>query len=185
MEQRVGFGPRLGALVLDGVIVCVLAVVGGGTIGGMLGLTAGAALGGAMANGAADSLAAGMAAVGGLLGGVFAFAIAAALIGVVYFLIEGFTGFTLGKLMLGIRVANDDGTAAPVPKLLFRFALKNSSSILSVLGVLSGVYALFTLSRLASLAIFVGCFFTLGMKKQAFHDMIAKTAVYKKADIKA
>jgi uncharacterized RDD family membrane protein YckC len=183
MEQRIGFGPRLGALLLDTVIVCVLAFVGGSTIGGMLGLTAGAALGSAMANGA-DSAAAAMAAVGGLLGGVFAFAIAAALIGVVYFLIEGFTGFTLGKLMLGIRVASDDGTAAPVSKLLFRYALKNSNFILSVLGALAGVHALVTLGRLAGLAIFVGCFFTLGMNKQAFHDMIAKTAVYKKTDIK-
>jgi uncharacterized RDD family membrane protein YckC len=183
MEQRVGFGPRLGALLLDLVIVCVLAFVGGSTIGGMLGLTAGAALGGAMANGA-DSLAAGMAAVGGILGGIFAFVIAAAVIGIVYFLIEGFTGFTLGKLMLGIRVANDDGTAAPVSKLLARFALKNNNFILTVLGALSGVSAMITIGRLGGLAIFVGCFFTLGMKKQAFHDMIAKTAVYPKGVIK-
>lgn len=183
MEQRVGFGPRLGALLLDSVIVCVLAFVGGSTIGGMLGLTAGAALGGAMSTGA-DSLAAGMAAVGGMLGGIFAFIIAAAVIGIVYFLIEGFTGYTLGKLMLGIRVANEDGTKAAVGKLLFRFALKNINFICTVLGALSGVTALITLGRLGGLAIFVGCFFTLGMKKQALHDMIAKTAVYPKGAIK-
>jgi hypothetical protein len=41
-----------------------------------------------------------------------------------------------------------------------------------------------TLGNLAGLIFFVGCFFTLGMKRQAFHDMIAKTAVYPKGAIK-
>lgn len=183
MEQRVGFGPRLGAWLLDLVIVVVLAFLGGGTIGGMLGMTAGAALGGAMAN-QADSVAAGMAALGGLLGGLFAFAIAAAVIGCVYFLIEGLTGYTLGKLLLGIRVASDDGTAASVGKLLTRFAIKNSSYLLTLAAALTGIYALRTLGNVAGLIIFVGCFFTLGMKKQAIHDMLAHTAVYPKAAIK-
>jgi len=40
------------------------------------------------------------------------------------------------------------------------------------------------LGSLAWLNILVGCFFTLGMKRQAFHDMIAHTAVYPKGAIK-
>jgi uncharacterized RDD family membrane protein YckC len=183
MEQRVGFGPRLGAWLLDIVIVGVLAFLGGGTIAGMLGVTAGAALGGAMAT-QADSAAAAMAAVGGLLAGIFAWAIAAAVIGCIYFLIEGFTGYTLGKLLLGIRVASDDGSAAPVGKLLTRFAIKNSGTILTLASGLAGIAALRTLGNVAGLIIFVGCFFTLGMKKQAFHDMLAHTAVYPKAAIR-
>ncbi|HJQ65826.1 MAG TPA: RDD family protein [Gemmatimonadales bacterium] len=182
MEQRVGFGPRLGAWLLDVVIVGVLAFLGGGTIGTMLGVTAGAALGGAMAQ--ADSAQAAAALVGGLLGGLFAFAIAVAVIGCVYFLIEGLTGYTLGKLILGIRVASDDGTAAPVGKLLMRFAIKNSGYILTLLSGLAGIRALGTLGNVAGLITFVGCFFTLGMKKQAFHDMLAHTAVYPKAAIR-
>lgn len=184
MEQRVGFGPRLGAWLLDFVIVCVLAFLGGSTIGGLIGVTAGAALGGAMAM-QSDSLAAGAAALGGLFGGIVAFFIAAAVIGIVYFLIEGFTGYTLGKLMLGIRVASDDGTAAGVGKLLTRFAIKNCNFLLTVLAVLTGVTALRTLGNLGGLLIFVGCFFVLGMKKQAFHDMLAHTAVYPKGAIRA
>jgi uncharacterized RDD family membrane protein YckC len=183
MEQRVGFGPRLGALLLDCVIVVVLAVVGGSTIGGMFGLTSGAALGTAMGAGA-DSLVAASAALGGMFGAIFGFAIAAALIGVVYFLIEGFTGYTLGKLMLGIRVANADGTAAGVGTLLARYAIKNCNFILSVLSVVTGMAVLRTLGNLGGLAVFVGCFFTLGMKKQALHDMIVGTAVYPKGVIK-
>jgi len=183
MEQRVGFGPRLGAWLLDVVIVGVLAFLGGGTIGGMLGMTAASALSGAMAT-QADSAAAAMAAVGGLLGGIFVFVIAATIISCAYFLIEGFTGYTLGKLLLGIRVASDDGSAAPVGKLLTRFAIKNSGFLLTVASGLAGIAALRTLGNVASLIIFVGCFFTLGMKKQAFHDMLAHTAVYPKAAIR-
>jgi hypothetical protein len=42
-----------------------------------------------------------------------------------------------------------------------------------------------TLGNLGGLVIFVGCFFVLGMKRQAFHDMIMGTAVYPKGAIKA
>jgi uncharacterized RDD family membrane protein YckC len=184
MEQRVGFGPRLGALLLDCVIVIVLAVVGGGTISGLLGLTGAAVLSSAMETSGADSLALATAAIGGMFGAIFGFVIAAALIGILYFLMEGLTGYTLGKLMLGIRIANADGTAAGVGTLLARYAIKNCNFILTILAVVSGMGALRTIGNLAGLAIFVGCFFTLGMKKQAFHDMIVGTAVYPKGVIK-
>jgi len=183
MEQRIGFGKRLGALCLDVVFVWVLAWLGGTTIGGMLGLAGGAALGSTMGS-AADSTAAAMAAMGGILGAVFGFLVAVFLIGTVYFLIEGFTGYTLGKLLLGIRVASDDGTAAPVTKLLGRFVIKNIAYVLGLAAALTGVRVLGTLGNLGGLIIFVGCFFVLGMKRQAFHDMIMGTAVYPKGAIK-
>ena len=186
MEQRIGFGMRLGALALDIVLCGIIAFVGGGTIGGWLGAyTGAAALGTAsVATGSAADNAQAAAALGGLFGAVAGFALAFALICVVYFLLEGFTGYTLGKLILGIRIASDDGTAAGVGKLLFRYLVKNSKSVLALLALFSGIHALATLGNLAGLIIFVGCFFTLGVKKQAFHDMIAKTAVYKKTAIK-
>ncbi len=185
MEQRIGFGKRLGALALDCVFVIILSVVGGSTIGGWLGaytgaLTAGAAS--AAANAAGDAQAA--AAMGGIFGAVAGFFITFALIGTVYFLVEGFTGYTLGKFVLGIRIASDDGTAAGIGKLLFRYLVKNSNLVLSLAALFTGVYALATLGKVAGLLIFVGCFFTLGVKRQAFHDMIAKTAVYPKGAIK-
>jgi uncharacterized RDD family membrane protein YckC len=36
---------------------------------------------------------------------------------------------------------------------------------------------------LVSLVFFFGCFAALGDKRQALHDIIGKTAVYKKSDI--
>ena len=43
---------------------------------------------------------------------------------------------------------------------------------------------LYRVGQIGGLIIFVGCFFTLGMKKQAFHDMIMHTAVFPKGAIK-
>ena len=185
MEQRIGFGKRLGAFVLDCVLCGIIAGVGGTTIGGWLGAYTGAAAVAATtaaANAGQDSQAA--AAMGGLFGAIAGIIIAAYLIAVVYFLFEGLTGYTLGKLVLGIRIANDDGTAAGVGKLLYRYLLKNSSYFLALIALFTGVHALATLGNVAWLLIFIGCFFTLGVKKQAFHDMIAKTAVYPKGAIK-
>lgn len=185
MEQRIGFGKRLGALVLDWVLCCVIAFVGAGTIGGWLGAYTGAAAvaaTNAAANAGQDAQAA--AAVGGIVGAIAGFLIAFFFIGAVYFLVEGFTGYTLGKLALGIRIANDDGTAAGVGKLLFRYVVKNSGSVLRVLAVVTGVHVLAPLGGLAWLIIIVGCFLTLGVKRQAIHDMVAKTAVYPKGAIK-
>jgi uncharacterized RDD family membrane protein YckC len=185
MEQRIGFGKRLGALCLDIVICIVLAFVGGSAIGGMLGSLGGAAAWSGAVPGGGEEAAAAAAVLGGMFGALVGFLAAYFLIWVVYFLIEGFTGYTLGKLILGIRVASADGVAAPVTKLLGRWAVKNSGTILAVLALFAGSRALSQLGNLAGLIIFVGCFFVLGTKRQAFHDMLMKTAVYPRAAIKA
>jgi uncharacterized RDD family membrane protein YckC len=183
MEQRIGFGKRLGALVLDFVLVCVLSWAGAATIGGMLGGLVGTSALSSL--GAGDENAAGAAAAMGLFGAIAGMFIAFALIGTVYFLIEGFTGYTLGKLILGIRIANEDGSAAGVGTLLGRYAVKNCNLLLSIIALLTGVHVLLTLGRLGGLIVLVGCFFALGVKKQALHDMIMHTAVYPKGLIKA
>jgi len=179
VENRIGFGMRLGAWLIDCVIVGILAFLGGSTIGGMLGAGAGAAMG------AGDTDATKSMAMGGMIGAVIGIVIAAAVIGLVYNLIEGFTGWTFGKLALGIQVGNQDGTKAGVGQLLERYALKNCSYILTILAVVTGIGILKTIGNLGGLAIFIGCFFVLAGAKQAFHDMIAKTAVYKRSQLNA
>jgi uncharacterized RDD family membrane protein YckC len=179
MENRIGFGKRLGALLLDCVLVGVLVGLLGGVVGGMLGLTAGT-LAGAGSDAAAEG-----AISGALLGSIMGMIAAAAVIGLVYFLVEGFTGFTLGKLILGIRVANEDGSQAAVPTLLGRWALKNINFLLTIAALVTGVTALRALGSLGGLVIFVGCFMVLGATKQALHDRIVKTAVYPRAMVHA
>lgn len=183
MEQRIGFGRRLGAYLIDCVIIGVLSMLLGPTIGGVFGAAAGGAAAGLDAAG--NLTAEQAAAVGGIVGAVLGMMVALVLISTVYFLIEGFTGWTLGKLMLGIQVARADGSAAPVGTLLERYALKNISAVLGAAAVVLNAPLLRTIGSLLGLAIFVGCFFVLGAAHQAFHDMIAKTAVYPRSAVRA
>jgi len=182
MEQRIGFGPRLGALLIDCVLVGVLVAVLGGVIGGMFGAAAGGA-GSAISSGSGTD-AQTAAAMGGMIGALAGMIIAAAVLGLAYFLIEGFTGYTLGKLMLGMRIASADGTQAPVSKLLTRWAVKNNNFLLTVLATATGVKFLATLGSLGGLVIFIGCFLALGASKQALHDRICDTAVWPKNMVK-
>ena len=59
------------------------------------------------------------------------------------------------------------------------FVMKNSGSLLTMLAAIT-TFSLFTsIGNLAGLVVGIGCFFTLGAARQAFHDMGAGTAVYK------
>ncbi len=168
-EKRVGFGPRLGAYVIDGVLVVVLCLILGSVIGGLVGAGSGSD--------------AGSAAVGGIMGMLAGVMLAVPVLGTIYFLIEGLFGFTLGKLILGLRVANADGSKGSIGLYLTRYAVKNISYILGLLSALLSISFIGTLGNIGALVIFIGCFFVLGASKQAFHDKIAKSAIFKKADI--
>jgi uncharacterized RDD family membrane protein YckC len=179
MENRIGFGKRFGAMLLDVVLCSVAAFMLGSTIGAMLGVAAGGVMG-ATGDGASTD-----AAVAGAIGAAVGFIAAFALIGTIYFAVEGFTGYTLGKLMLGIRIANEDGTQAPLGTLLGRFAIKNINTVMSLAALLLGIKILGTLGNVAGLVVFVGYFLALGAKRQTLHDQIMHTAVYPKNLIRA
>ncbi len=166
MEGRIGFGKRLGAYLIDFVIVMILGTLLGGMVGGLLG---GAATGGDMGGGI---MAMAMGAMAGL--GLF---------GTAYGLIEAFTGASPGKMILGIKIGTAGGTKADIGLLIGRYAVKNISMILMLLTTLLGIEILGTLGNILGLIIFIGCFFVLANAKQAFHDMILKTAVYPKAKV--
>lgn len=166
--NRVGFGPRLGAYLID----AILGMVAGGVLGSVFGL---GAAGGAVAAGAGDDTAA--------LAGVVA-AIAGMAVGVVVInLIEAFAGASLGKMMLGLVIGTADATPGSTGLFFARYAVKNSSSILSLLAMLTASAALQGLSTLAGLVIFIGCFFVLGQAAQALHDKVVGTAVYRKKEL--
>ncbi len=176
MEKRIGFGLRLGAAVIDAVIIMILGGVFGGMLAAVLGLGAGAATG--MATGGEEA-----AAAAAVLGAATGFAIGISLMGLLYSLIEGLTGASPGKMVLKLKIGTDDGRTAPVSTYLTRWAIKYSSSLLSTIGALTGISLIGTLGTVAGLIVFVGCFLVLGAARQAIHDMVAKTAVYYKADL--
>lgn len=176
MESRIGFGPRLGAYVLDIVFVIGLSYIAiyfsadfFETLADTSKLT--------------DEQFEVLTANPLLWQFSVLLPVAAAFVGVLYNLIEGITGFTIGKLIIGIKIGNQDGTPASQGTLMLRYALKNIGSIFSLLSILLIVSFLSTIGSILGLIIFIGCFFVLADKRQAFHDMIAKTAVFKKAEL--
>ena len=88
-----------------------------------------------------------------------------------FYVLEGFTGQTPGKMILGITVANMNGEKASIDKLLLLAFIKITGVLVCwIVGIIGIIITL-------------GCFLVLGEKKQALHDIICKTAVYNKSDI--
>ena len=177
--ERIGFGRRLGAYLLD----VVVAGVGGGVIGmfagaGLTALFFASEMNEGMEE--AEALGGGMVA---LLGGMLGTIAGMMLIFLFIMLLEAITGQTVGKMMLGIKNGDEDGAAASAGKLITRAGIKYIGTILALVAGLTGVIMIGTIGQLLGFAVFIGFFFILGEKKQGFHDMIAKTAVYNKSDL--
>ncbi len=167
MEERIGFGKRAGAVLIDILVVGV----GGGILGVLLGGVLGSAIGGA--SGQENGVLA-----GGAIGAVVGSAIIITVLGLLYGLIEAFTGASPGKMILGIKIGTDQGQIAPVGVLFARYGLKNISIIGRVFSVVTGIVFLGPIFQLCGIAIFLGCFMALAESKQALHDRIVGTAVY-------
>jgi len=177
MDKRVGFGPRLGAALLDVVLITIVSLLFGGTLGALLGLGAGAlaGVGNASSDGAAAAGAA-IGAVGGMMIGIYVF-------GFLYSLIEAFTGASPGKMVLKLKIGFEDGRSAPVSTYVARWAVKYAGTLIGLVALMPGLHLLSTVASLASFVIFIGCFLVLGDKHQALHDLAAKTAVFNKVDL--
>jgi len=184
-QERIEFAKRLGAYALDILIYIV--------VGGILGAVLGATLTGLFFPDLnnltefegidGEALEAAQALGGGIMGMFSGFLGSIAgmyLMIIVMFFIEGITGQSLGKMILKIQNKNEDGTKASASTLWIRVLLKYSGTILGITSAITGIAILASLGNIAGLAIFIGCFFVLGEKRQAFHDMIAKTAVFNK-----
>ncbi len=101
----------------------------------------------------------------------------------VFFSLEILIGATVGKLILGIQIADSNRRKASTTKLLTRYLIKNSASFISVIWLLTNISLINTLSTIVSIALIIGFFFVLSQKRQAFHDMLADTAVFNRHDI--
>ena len=181
MDKRVGFGPRLGAAVIDLVLISVVSLMFGGTLGALLGLGVGS-LAEAGGNGAGGAAGAG-AAVGAVIGALAGMTAGMYIFGFLYSLIEALTGASPGKMVLKLKIGFEDGRNAPVGTYLSRWAVKYAGTLIGLLALLPGLQLLATVGTLAGFVIFIGCFLVLGDKRQALHDMAAKTAVFNKADL--
>jgi uncharacterized RDD family membrane protein YckC len=97
-----------------------------------------------------------------------------------YMLIEAFAAATPGKMLLGMKIAAENGQRAKAVNLLLRYILKNSFFLIVLpFGIVEDMI-LSILFLAIGLAVFVGFFLVLGEKKQALHDLISKTAVFRR-----
>ena len=175
MESRAGFGLRLVASLLD----LVLIVVGGILIGSVFGAALGSIFGGMLGSfeSSTGQTISGTQA-GGILGGFLGSLIGISVFGTLYNLLEGLVGATIGKMLLGLKIGDADGTKAGVGKLFFRYLLKNIAFVCSLLAGILGIAILTKVGTVLGLIWFLGCFLVLRRSRQGLHDMIAGTAVY-------
>jgi len=160
--------------VIDAVFMIVGGLAIGGIFGGVLGSVFGRAIGPIETGGETIS----GAQAGGLMGILLGVLIALPVFGTVYALLEAFTGATVGKMLLGIKIGDANGTKAGLGKLLVRYALKNGTFLCALLAGIIGVELLNKVGTVWGLIWFLGCFLTLTQARQGLHDKIAGTAVY-------
>ena len=101
----------------------------------------------------------------------------------VYYSLEVIFAQTVGKMLLGIIIGTDDKKFASYSQLFIRFAMKNLSSFITLAFVLTAISFFESFAAVVSYIILIGCLFVFGLKKQALHDTIAKTAVYFKDEL--
>jgi uncharacterized RDD family membrane protein YckC len=179
---RVGFGARFGASLIDGVVLMILSAVLTGFIASLFPGFVGDMLGRQQAK-LDPKVAAQMPAMVTFMQWMVRWQIAIVFVGLLYACFEGLFGRALGKLLLGIRIADARGHRAAVPRLLARMAVKNCGSLLSVVAVIVGSHVFLQISGGVGWIIAFGCLLVLGKKRQALHDLAAKTAVYRNSDL--
>ena len=161
--ERIGFGPRFLAALIDGIIallvVAILGVITGvgfvmnyGGMGGNINPTVTAT-------------------------SIRIFTILAAFFGLAYSSMEIFFAATPGKLILKQKIVRADGTLADQAMLIKRWAIKQSGNLIGLVVGITGILFLARIQQLAGLFVFVSCLMALRSTKLALHDDLAGTSV--------
>ncbi len=180
-KRRVGFGPRLVAFVIDSFFIAVLASI---LMSAFMGPTFTAFIKGQLtetylgAQAIKDSISSREA-----YDGIMRISLFIAHFSTLYMITEAFWGASPGKMLLGLKIGTQDGLKGDIWVYFPRFALKNSSVLLDLLSRLTHIAFISSLAGFVGMVIFTGCFFALGIRKQALHDTIARTAVFRKEDL--
>ncbi len=168
MKEKVGFGPRLKAYLVDSVILSVIAVlftlVAKPLLRHLLPLT--------------DEEIALMTGYDIQLPFYIYWYVAFTLLGVFYGLIEVFKAQSPGKILLKLKIQTAEAMDADTKTLVTRYAVKNISQIVLFFAFIFGSSGLETFGKVLGFGIFVGCLLVLGKNKLAFQDMAAKTAIF-------
>jgi uncharacterized RDD family membrane protein YckC len=90
---------------------------------------------------------------------------------------------TLGKIFVGLRIANADSSMASRWTLANRWTYKWMFLFVMALGVFFGHALLTSLGNLWEFLIVLGCFAAMGESKLTWHDRWARTAVFHEHDL--
>lgn len=165
-KNRIGFGKRLAAYLLDVIVSWLLAA----TVIFIVGITPESSMG----EGGV---------FGSFLGNILSYGMYINACYLPILCMDAFMGQSPGKVVLGIQIANSDGTKASIGVLAGRATVKYLQSICSIIFWFSGLLLFATLKSITAPIIILGCLLALGKGKQALHDMILNTAVFEKSDI--
>ena len=167
-------GRRFGAILLDGVVITfggmIFGMLLGGTILGMLGV-------GVVADAGATSEEMDTVAFGGFIGGLLGTIIGPYIASFIIMILECCTGITPGKLMLGMKVSNADGSDANLGSIVTRGLLKYQYTWVVIVGSFTGLDFLVTISGILSIVMFFGIFLIFSEGRQTLWDKMAKTTV--------
>jgi uncharacterized RDD family membrane protein YckC len=178
-NTRVGFGRRLGAYLLDILIVMVVGSFVGAFVGNELTqiffqdqMEQYDLMAGQFDNLGFDFI--------GFMTKFLEIMAGVSITGLSLFIVEGAFGQSFGKMILKIVNTNVDGTKADASKLWLRSFLKYASSLVSLIGSVLGLAFISGIASLWGFVIFIGFFLVFMENKQTIHDMIAKTVVSRK-----
>ena len=115
--------------------------------------------------------------------------IANSILSLIYYAIEIIKAQTIGKMVMNIIVGNEKRERASQLNLMKRYVVKNSSTVFTFLTAVvifsDSLYSSFSMiQQIIGVILFVGLFFVFTKKKQTFHDLFGKTAVYTTDGIK-
>ncbi len=101
-----------------------------------------------------------------------------------YYLTEVLLAGSPGKLILRLRIGTADAQHSDYGKLIIRFLIKHSFYLVLIISLLTKNTTLYLLTFLVFLVVAIGFLFVFSYKRQALHDIISGTAVYKLKDLK-
>lgn len=182
-EDRVDFWTRFGAYLIDILFIIIAGVIIGLAIGDLL---APVLFGGQMSN--MEEQFSQMAQINPafndmpfdlftMMNKMMEIAAGTTIAGIILLILEGALGQSIGKMLLKIKNTDVYGNPASPQVLWTRALLKYGSSVIGIIGGMTGLTIISTLGSIWGLVIFVGFFLVFMDNRQTIHDMIAKTVV--------
>lgn len=105
------------------------------------------------------------------------FFIALAILG--YSAVEIFKAATPGKMLLKLKITNEDGSEASRQTLIKRWAIKQVPLFFNVVFAISMLGIFGWLTMFCGIAYIISCCLTVRPERQALHDTFAHTAVFR------